>query len=110
MPSIGDMQHRISIEQKTRGASDGAGGYAAETWATFCTVWAKLDPKSAREMVDADQVVHRVSHVITIRSRTGITTAMRVKFQGRIMAILGARDFLENGRWIELICEEVAPS
>lgn len=110
MPTIGEMRHRVSIELKTRGAPDGSGGFASETWSTLCTVWAKLDPKTGREMLDADQVVHRVSHIIIIRYRAGINAAMRVNYQGRIMAILGVRDFFENERFMELTCEETAPS
>ena len=110
MPTIGEMQHRITIEQKTRGASDGAGGFLPETWSTVATVWAKLEPKSARELVDSDQVVHRISHVIFIRARSDVTAAMRVKFGSRTMAILSVREILEGGRWTELLCEETAPS
>jgi SPP1 family predicted phage head-tail adaptor len=104
------MRHRITIEKKTRGTSDNAGGYVSETWSTVATVWAKLDPKSSREIIDADQVVHRVSHVIMMRARDDVTAAMRVDFQGRKMAILSVRTILENGRWIEMLCEESAPS
>lgn len=110
MPAIGEMQHRITIEKKTRGASDNAGGAVSETWSMFCVCWAKLDPKSGREIVAADQMVHRVSHVVIIRARTGVTTAMRVNFGGRIMAILAMREYFEAGRFIELTCEETAPS
>lgn len=107
---IGELRHRVSIEQKTRGASDDSGGAVSETWSTLCTVWAKLDPKAGREMITADQMVHRVSHVVTLRYRSGITAAMRVSYQGRKLAILGIRELSENGRWLELQCEEGAPS
>ena len=110
MPTIGEMQHRIAIEQKTRGASDSAGGYVSETWATFCTCWAKIDPKSGREFIDAAQVVRRITHIVTVRARSGVTAAMRVNFGGRTMAIVGLREILEGGRWLELTCEEGAPS
>ena len=110
MPTIGEMRHRIEIEQKTRGASDGAGGAVSETWTTIYECWAKLDPKAGREIVAADQAVHRLTHVVTIRQRAGITTAMRVKYQGRTLAILGLRELLENGRFLEIMCEEGAPS
>lgn len=110
MPTIGEMRHRVTIEQKTRGASDGAGGSVSETWSTFAECWAKIEPKAGREMIAADQAVHRVTHVITIRSRTGVNIAQRVIYQSRTLAILGIREMLENGRWLELTCEEGAPS
>lgn len=110
MPSIGEMQHRITILQKTRGASDSAGGNVSETWATVCTCWAKIDPKSGREFIDAAQVVRRITHLITVRARSDVTAAMRVSYSGRTMAIVGMREILESGRWLELTCEESAPS
>lgn len=108
--NIGEFRHRITIEQKTRGASDGAGGFVAETWSTLAECWAKIEPKAGREMIAADQLVHRVSHVVTVRYRAGITAAARVVYQGRTLAILGTRELLENGRWLEMQCEEGAPS
>ncbi len=109
--AIGELKHRITIEHKTRGPSDGAGGYLSETWGPWALpVWAKIDPKLGREVVTADQVVHRVTHVITIRARAGITAAMRVSYAGRYLAILGVREIMEAGHWTELHCEEGAPS
>lgn len=108
--TVGDLRHRVTLERKSRGASDDAGGYVSETWAPVATVWAKLDPKSGRESVDADQVVHRVSHVVTMRARDGVTAAMRLRFGSRILAILEMREIHERGRWLELVCEETAPS
>lgn len=110
MPPIGEMRHRITVEQKTRGASDGAGGAVSETWSTVFECWAKLDPKAGREIIAADQVVHRLSHVVTIRHRDGVTAAMRVRYQTRTLAILAIRELMENERWLELSCEETAPS
>lgn len=108
--NIGELRHRITIEQKTRGASDGAGGVVSETWTTVAEVWAKLEPQVGREIVAADQNVHRLTHRVTIRHRAGITTAMRIRYQTRTLAIIGARELLENGRWLEIQCEEGAPS
>lgn len=108
--TIGQMQHRVAIRSKTRGASDGAGGNLSETWSTFATVWAKLDPTTAREIVAADQVVHRLTHIVTIRARDGVTASMRVVYKTRVLAILGTRELMEGGQWLELLCEEGAPS
>lgn len=109
--TIGQLRHRIAIERKTRGASDGAGGNVSETWAAVATVWAKYEPMSGREVLAADQTVHRETARFTIRRRTDLTAAMRVTYKGRVYAILGLRDIDEAGwRWTELSCEEGAPS
>lgn len=110
MTTIGELRHLIAIQRKTRGANDGAQGYATETWATFATVSAKIDPKTGREIIAADQVVHRLSAVVTIRRRRDVTAANRVLYKGREMAIFGVRDVFAGGwHWTELQCEEGAP-
>ena len=108
---IGDRRNRVTIQQKTRGASDGAGGNTAETWSTYRTLWAHVDMRNAREIVAADQTVHRLSAVVTILYRTDLTTAMRLVYKGGTYAILGIRH-LGDGGWTrtELQCEEGAPS
>lgn len=109
--TIGDRRNRITIQQKTRGASDGAGGNVSETWGTYVRLWAHVDMRSAREIVAADQTVHRLSAVVTILYRTDLTTAMQLVYKNSVYAILGIRHLSEGG-WTrtELQCEEGAPS
>lgn len=111
MTEIGELRHRVAIQRKTRSADDGMSDYT-ETWATVATVWAKVEPKLGREIVTADQVVHRLSCVITFRRQASFTAtaADRVIYQTRNYAILGVREVEEGRRWIELQCEEGAPS
>lgn len=110
---IRELRHRIDIQRKTRGASDGAGGNVSETWATLAPkVWAKFEPLSGREVAVADQIVHRQLCRFTIRRRTDVTAAMRVVYKGRTFAINGVRDLPDASGWrfTELTCEEDAPS
>lgn len=108
---IGELRQRITIQRKVRVGDDGAGGNLSETWEALTTVSAKLDPKTGREILAGDQIVHRLTHVVTIRRRTDVTTAMRVLYKGRELAILGVRDTQDGGwQWTELQCEEGAPS
>lgn len=108
--TIGELRHRVTIQYKVPGDPDGAGGKLSETWGTLATVWAKVDPRAPREILLADQIVHRITCLITIRRRSDVTSAMRVSYQGRIFAILGVREINEARHWTELQCEEGAPS
>lgn len=111
LKEIGQLRHRIEIQRKTRGASDGAGGNVSETWSTLKKVWAKYEPLSGREIAVADQIVHRQNCRFTIRRRTDVTAAMRIVYKSRNFAVLGVRDIDDAGwRWTELTCEEDAPS
>lgn len=111
LKETGQLRHRIEIQRKTRGASDGAGGNISETWTTLKKVWAKFEPLSGREIAVADQIVHRQLCRFTIRRRTDVTAAMRVIYKNRTFAISGVRDIDEAGwRWTEITAEEDAPS
>jgi SPP1 family predicted phage head-tail adaptor len=106
---VGELRHRIRIEQKTRTGTPGA--YTGETWSELKSVWSKYEPLAGREIVVADDIVHRQTCRFTIRRRTDVTAAMRVIYKGRTFAILGVRDLEDGGwRWTELTCEEDAPS
>lgn len=109
MTAIGELRHTITIETKTQTANASAGN--DEVWSTFAAnVWAKIEPKSGREILAADGVAHRVSHRITIRWRPTVKAFMRVDFQGRKMNIVGIIEEAENRRFTILDCEEGAPT
>lgn len=108
MTSIGELNRRITIEKKTR-AADGGGG-SNSTWSTFATVWARVKPMGGREIISADGKSHRLTHKVTVRFRTDITTDMRVKYNGAVMDILSSQDEDDARRWLVLNCEEGSPS
>jgi SPP1 family predicted phage head-tail adaptor len=104
--NIGKMRHKITIEQKTE-VSDGAGGYT-ESWISFATVWASVEPISGKEYYEAQQTQSEATHKIRIRYRTGILPSMRVNFKGRIFAITSPPiNWEERNRELMLECTEV---
>lgn len=109
LTEAGQLRHRITIEQKTR---TGTAPNVTETWAALkSNLPAKYEPMNGREIVTADQMVHRETARFTIRRRTDVTAAMRVVYKSRTYAILGIRDIDDAGwRWTEISCEEGAPS
>jgi len=105
---IGKLRERVTIEQPTR-ASDGQGGYT-ETWSTLATVWAAIKPVTARETYFGHKLEHRVTHKITIRYRSDIAIQMRIAQGTRYFQIHGYKNVDERNRFLELLCEEGAPS
>lgn len=78
MIPAGDFDERVTLQAATL-SKDAVGG-PVETWADTVTVWARVRPLTARQVAQAQQVSADVRKAVTIRYRTGITAAMRVKF------------------------------
>lgn len=100
----GELRHSVVIESRTL-AADSYGG-RTETWATFATVWASVEPLSGSEQWRAQQAQSSVSHKVTIRYLSGVDAKMRVKFGTRYLNIGSVRNVEERNRELELLCTE----
>ena len=94
----GELDRLIVIETPTEGQDDYGG--RALTWVTFATVWAKVTPTRGRETVAADQVVAQADTVFRIYWLSGLTTKMRVSYDGQLydiahLAEIGRREGLD---------------
>lgn len=101
---IADLRHRIKIESLSR-AADGQGGWT-ETWTHFAETWAKISPKSAREIYFSQRIQQNVSHEIVIRNLDGLTSEMRIVFGTRIFQIRGIKRENEEKWFIYIDAEE----
>lgn len=101
---IGDLRHRVQIEQASR-TSDGGGG-AALTWVLVAEVWAAMWPRSMREPHDMDRVAGRATHDVWIRFRSDVKPEMRMRFGARVFDIRGVIDPEDRGAWMKCIVQE----
>lgn len=101
---IGTLRHRVTIQSETRTA-DGAGGFTL-TWADVATVWGAVEPLKGMERLRAQQIEAPVTHSVTIRHRTDVSTKERIKFGTRLFNIRDVINPDERDRWLELLCEE----
>ena len=84
---IGKLDRQITIEQVTQG--EGPYGEPTETWAPFAAgIWANAYA-SGREFVAARQVNAEITIMFQIRWRTGISTTMRILYEGTYFDIVG---------------------
>ena len=81
----GRLNHRVTIQTPTTSA-DAAGG-VTQTWATFATVWARIEPLSAHRLFQAQQANADVTGVAHIRYLAGLEPTMRIKFGSRYLRI-----------------------
>lgn len=100
----GQLRSRVQIQTRTR-TTDSMGG-ATVTWAEHTSTWAEIVPKGANEAFWAKHLEHRVTHKITIRYLSGITSDMRILFGTRVFQIKGILNWEEKNRYLILSCEE----
>lgn len=100
----GALRHTLVIEQPTE-TQDGH-GQAVPSWSTFATVPGSLDPLSGREFIAASQVQAEVAARARIRYLAGVTSKMRISFDGKVYAIVAVIDRELRHRDIELLLAE----
>ncbi len=105
--NAGQLRHRVVIQART--LSDTAGGGQTESWSTHATVWARVEPVSGRELMEAQQLEARVSHKVTIRALDTVTSEMRISHGSRSLNIESVlRINNELGEAMMLMCSEAA--
>lgn len=108
---IGSLRHRLTIEAGNP-SDDGYGGQT-DPWAKptrIATVWGRIRPLRGQERLHAGQLDARHSHMITLRYRADVTTAQRIRSGARIFNIRAVTNRDERNRWLDLLCEEGAPT
>lgn len=75
--SAGKLRHRVTIQEPVN-VQDSTDGSMVKTWRDVATVWAAIEPLSAREFIAAMKEDSKVSARITIRYIPTINHEMRL--------------------------------
>jgi len=86
----GELNRRLVLEEPVESA-DGAGG-VTRGYRSAMTLWASVEPVSARNAVVADAGGATVTHRIVIRRRGAVTTQHRFVEGTTVYRILTLRD------------------
>jgi SPP1 family predicted phage head-tail adaptor len=105
MINAGDLNLRIILQIPT--ISRGTDGAEIKTFITHATVWASKKHKTSREFYSSQKINAEITDLFVIRYRSGVTTRMRVSFDGKYYDILGADDPDGRRRELQLLCKEV---
>lgn len=98
----GALDRRLVLEAPSETA-DGAGG-VVRNYETVATLWASVEPVSARGDVVAAAAGATVTHRIVVRDRADITTRHRLRDGARVYRIAA---LCERGRrFLEIEAEE----
>ena len=90
MTAPGELNRRLVLEAPVESA-DGAGG-VTRGYAAVMTLWASVEPVSARNAVVADAPGATVTHRIVMRRRTAVTTRHRFVDGATVYRIVSLRD------------------
>lgn len=104
MSNPGLLQHRLTLEAPVE-TPDGAGG-VIRTYESVATLWATLQPLSARESMEAAQRGMTVTHRIVLRFSADITSRHRFRDGSRIFRIVSLRDRDGRKRFLDIAAEE----
>jgi SPP1 family predicted phage head-tail adaptor len=101
----GLLRHRVRIEQYAElpdsngeAIQDETTGEVAREWQEVATVWAAIEPVSAREFVQSKALQSQISTRIVINYRDGLDAAMRLVHvrTGRADVIYNPHAFLAD--------------
>lgn len=81
----GLLRHRVRIERATQGRD--AHGGITQTWSLLAHRWADVRPITARERVNAGEVLQDLTHTIEMRHFDGLTAKDRIVYGTRVFAI-----------------------
>ncbi len=98
------MDKRVTIQRVSQ-TTDGQGGFT-EGWGEIATVWALIEPATGYEKMQAMQQSSPISHKLTIRYYSELTTKHRILFGERIFAIKEIINPNESNQFLKLKCVE----
>ena len=102
----GRLDKRIIIERLE--ATEDEIGQPVEGWIPTYSVWAAIEPLQGREYLAAMAVQAERTVRIRIRYLPGITSTMRVVYQGRVFAIQSVINIREANDELHLMALEQA--
>lgn len=106
---VGKLRHQILL-QFQKEEQDPQTGVLTHSWADLATVWASVEPLSAREFVASQATQARVTVRITIRYRDDVVPTLRIIHRGKIYNVEGVLADRESGlEYLTLPCSEVGP-
>ncbi len=103
----GQLRHRMIIEQPAD-EPDGAGG-AVRQFVVMKTVWAHIQPLKASDRVTDMAMEQVLTHRITLRSGTELTTQHRLRLGSRVFCVRSLTPHMDQNGLLHVLAEEIKP-
>jgi SPP1 family predicted phage head-tail adaptor len=103
------LRHRLTLQHKIQSPDD-AGGFNT-AWHDIADLWGEISIPNLKSFYGFEKLLFgkiqsEISHKITIRYRSGISTSMRLLFDNRIFNIRAINNLYENNEILELLVDE----
>lgn len=92
----GKLRHKVKIQAPGL-TQDPVSGEMLPGWTDFASVWASIEPLSARDFIAAQANQSEITARIVIRYRPGILPTMRILHRGKVYAIQGVLPDAKSG-------------
>lgn len=101
MITIGELDRQVILQTMTEVQDDF--GAPVKTWATYRTVWAKVDEGGGSEVINTGQLQSSFSLSVTIRYDSAVNETMRVVWKGENYRITSIKE-VQRRMFTELHC------
>ena len=101
----GALKHYITFERPHKRTTNARGGNV-KNWETHASMWASMEPLSAREYFETFQMEAEVSTRFIVRYRTDLNTHMRIRYGTRYFKIVGRLNAQAANRYLEIMALE----
>lgn len=100
----GELREKIIIQSSTETRT--GSGAVTNTWGTFATLWAAVEPMTGREFFQVDQLSAERTIKFVVRYKAGITAKMRISWNSRTFDIRSIINTKQRNRSMQLIAVE----
>ncbi len=102
----GKLRHRVELHSAT--AEQDTYGESIDTYASYATVWASVEPLQGRELEHAQQISAETNHKVIIRYNSSVASEHRVIFGSRTLEITAIINPQERNEYQILMCKEIS--
>jgi SPP1 family predicted phage head-tail adaptor len=106
-PSAGDLRHRLTYQ--TRSTVLDPMNEAGDVWTSVGTFWARVEPLTGMELMNARQLKATTGHKVLMRNVGGIVPSGRFLFEatGRVFGIDQVFRIDEQNAFLSIHCSEL---
>jgi len=105
MVRAGQLRHRLVFQ--SLGQVQNEFGEPTDTYSEHMTLWGSIRPMSARELLNAEQIIGEKTHIVKIRYSTLVGTKDRFTFDSRTFEVVYILDAGERNIYMDIMAKEI---